>query len=591
MYMKWKILPAIIALLLYVFACTAPDHKLTRDENFKMLLDKAKNYVQRSRHIDSALMILHELLPQSQDEGNAVNRGWVLNLTGSAYETKGMYDSSAHYLYQAARLAEKIHDAPLQMSIFSNLGILQFNLKNADEAIKYYRQALAIAEQSKDSTTISNLLNNIGNAYMTLTADFEKAIPYLEQCVEISIKIAYSNGCMVAGINLAMIYQELGELDKAMNEINRLTKLYGHNIYADFLRGGIYYKKENYKAALQEWKELLKKPLNTRDLELTILQNIAEVYTLSHNLDSTVAYLEKAYNLRDTLHNQQSDKTIQELKIIYETEKKDTHIASIEKEKRLLMWLVIAGGSLLLLALTVFLLLYRSTIQKRRLAEKQQQLAEQQIIQLQQERQLVAAQAVLDGEVQERLRLARDLHDGLGSILAAAKYNLVDIKNTPAQEVVDVKRFDKALNLLDESMQEMRRVAHHLMPESLSNLGLKQSISDFCNSISFVKFNWYGEETRFDRKMEVMLYRIIHELVNNALKHSGASHILVEIVRYTDHISLTVQDNGCGFDPSVESKGMGLANIRARVAAYNGNLFIDSKPEVGTEINVELRIE
>jgi len=193
--------------------------------------------------------------------------------------------------------------------------------------------------------------------------------------------------------------------------------------------------------------------------------------------------------------------------------------------------------------------------------------------------------------VQERTRLARDLHDGLGSILAAAKYNLIDIKNTSGREVIDTERFDKAVKLLDESMHEMRRVAHHLMPDSLNNFGLKQSITDFCNSLPHVKFSYYGDETRLDTKLEIMIYRIMHELVSNALKHSGAEHILVEIVRYDDKIALTVQDNGCGFDSSAESKGMGLSNIRTRIAAYNGNLLIDSKAGIGTEINVELRIK
>jgi len=158
------------------------------------------------------------------------------------------------------------------------------------------------------------------------------------------------------------------------------------------------------------------------------------------------------------------------------------------------------------------------------------------------------------------------------------------------QEAIDAKRFDKAVSLLDDSMRELRRVAHHLMPDSLSSFGLKQSISDFCNSVPPVKFAWYGDETRLDPKLEVMIYRIMHELVSNALKHSGAEHILIEIVRYDDKIALTVQDDGCGFDQTTESSGMGLSNIYARVAAYNGNLLIDSKAGVGTEVNVELRI-
>ncbi|MCL2097863.1 MAG: tetratricopeptide repeat protein [Bacteroidales bacterium] len=575
--MKRKLFTSIFTLLFVALSCNVPERSIVSNEDFQTLLNKSKKYIEGYPHYpDSGLMILRKLLSQQQGKDEALYCGKALNLIGSAYEIKGIYDSAAYYLYEASRIAEEIKADTLQMSIFTNLGILHFAMKNADEAIKYYRQSLEIAEKLKDSIAITHQLNNIGNAYMTLTSEFEKAVSYFEQCMKISSKIRHDLAYKVAGINWAMIYNELGEHDKALKEIKHLIKEYGSNIYADYLLGSIYFKKGNYKEAIHEWKELLRKTLNTREFELTILQNIATVYKHVGNLDSTVVYLEKTYTLRDSLHNQQSVETIQNLKIAYETEKKEAKISNLEKEKQFYTLLGLVLSITLLLVAGIFI--FRHKLHKNR------------IKQLEQEKQLTATQAVLDGEVQERSRIARDLHDGLGSILSVAKYNLADIKKSAVQEI-DVERFDKALSLLDESMREMRRVAHHLMPESLSSLGLKQSAADFCSSVAHVKFNWYGEETRFDQKMEVMLYRIMHELVNNALKHSGASHILVEIVRYADRVILTVQDNGCGFDPSVEAKGMGLSNIRTRVAAYKGNLLVDAKPEVGTEVNVELRIE
>ena len=89
-----------------------------------------------------------------------------------------------------------------------------------------------------------------------------------------------------------------------------------------------------------------------------------------------------------------------------------------------------------------------------------------------------------------------------------------------------------------------------------------------------------------------MLYRIMHELVSNALKHSSAERIMVQLVRDADRIALTVQDNDCGFDPAAASPhGMGLSNIRNRVAAFNGNLMVDARMGVGTELSVEVGIE
>ena len=569
------------SVLFFTTSCNSNSYKTVNDEEFQELLEKSKTLV--ISEPDSALMILYELLPLQQGDDNALNRGWTLNIMSVAYDTKGMYDSVAYCLYEAYRLAEQAENDNLLISVYGNLGVLQFELKNAEEAINYYLKGLALAEKQQDSLKIAHQLNNLGNAYMTLSGEFEKAIPYLEQCMEISLNIKEYHPYVVSGFNLAQIYNELGECDKALQMITNITEQYGSNIYADFTLGEIYFKKNNYKAAIHEWKEILKKPMNTREFEFTILKNIAEVYKIEGSLDSAIVYLDKSYFLRDSLHNQQTIETIQNLKIAYETEKKDLQISKLEEEKQFVTWLSIAGVAMLLLVLIALFFIVLWTKQKRKKAEIK-------IKQLEQEKQLVATQAVLDGETQERSRLARDLHDGLGSILAAAKYNLSDIKKTP-MELINIALLDKALTLLDDSMREMRRVAHHLMPESLTRYGLKQSIADFCQSIPIATFAYYGDETPLNSKLNVMVYRIIHELVSNALKHSGASHILVQIFQESDRLSLVVQDNGCGFNTEDELKGMGLANIRTRVAAYNGAILIDSKPEVGTEVSVELKVE
>jgi len=165
------------------------------------------------------------------------------------------------------------------------------------------------------------------------------------------------------------------------------------------------------------------------------------------------------------------------------------------------------------------------------------------------------------------------------------------MKKGATLEYVNLERFNKAMGLLDKSIQEMRRVAHNLMPDSLNRFGLKSAVSDFCSNLPSVRFIYYGEETRLDPKLEVMIYRSIHELVNNALKHSDAENINVQIIQESERIAFNVQDNGCGFDASTILKGTGLQNIRHRVTSYNGIMNIDSRKDEGTEINIELKLE
>jgi signal transduction histidine kinase len=316
-----------------------------------------------------------------------------------------------------------------------------------------------------------------------------------------------------------------------------------------------------------------------------------------NNLKKAFQYNELSLDYEIELVSAETQNKLNFMAVKYETEKKETQIATLETEKRLLAsekrmvtWLGIAGGTVLLLALSAALFLWRWTVQKRRLAEKQKQLAEHQIIRLEQEKQLVATQSLLDGETQERARLARDLHDGLGSKLTGVKLHLQELRRGAQWDEAAEEQYHRAMDMLDDSVFDMRRVSHNLMPAALTQFGLKQAVEDFCRSVSpIIVFNHFGDETRLDTKLELLIYRCISELVNNALKYSGASEIMVQIIRDADSIEFTVQDNGCGFDPDAATKGTGLKNIRTRVASFGGNIQIRSKAGEGTEINIEIQ--
>jgi signal transduction histidine kinase len=128
------------------------------------------------------------------------------------------------------------------------------------------------------------------------------------------------------------------------------------------------------------------------------------------------------------------------------------------------------------------------------------------------------------------------------------------------------------------------------MPVSLLRLGLKASLEDFCGSFPHVRFQFYGEEKRAAENLELLIYRCVHELVNNAVKYSGAKSINVQMLQNENSISLTVYDNGCGFDPEKVKPGMGLKNLTDRLTVFNGALDIVSAPGKGTEVNVELHL-
>jgi two-component system, NarL family, sensor kinase len=232
---------------------------------------------------------------------------------------------------------------------------------------------------------------------------------------------------------------------------------------------------------------------------------------------------------------------------------------------------------------------------KQFIALKQKEIREQTVNELKIDHQLVASRAVLIGEEKERGRLSRDLHDGLGGMLSGVKLAISSIRgnNSLPQEIHE--KIDMALIQLNLSISELRSIAQNLMPEALINFGLKDALNDFCTNLGTnnpvkISFLFYGEPIRFDPSIENSLFRIAQEAINNALKYSKASQIIVQLIQDESWINLTIQDDGQGFDVDKinEKKSGGLKNIRARAESFDGSFHIDSRIGVGTEVIVDL---
>ena len=517
-----------------------------------------------------------------------------LNQLGTDYRRLGDYEYASNYHYRALHCSEQYKGKEVDLALknkvvaLNGIGNIYLILNNFDAADTVFRAALAGEIELGSHLGMAINYANIGSIFERKEM-YDSAKVYYECSMEQNILAKSSLGISLCHNHFGRLAELEGNFDKALQEYHTAYDIMDKT--ADrwhWMEACLSIVRVNTaKGDMQTAKQYLARAEKTA-IELNSPDYLTLVYEMKsnyfknkddfrHALDNYILsreYAESTLNLRNINH-------IHNLRVRYETEQKQLKISILEEKNRRMVWLTMAISSILLLILTSFLFLWRWTVQKKRFAE-------QQMKQFEQEKQLIATQAVFEGESRERARLARDLHDGLGSMLAATKYNLAAIKK--ATEADNLNTLDKALNLLDESMKEMRRIAHHLMPESLSRYGLKQAISDFCESISCVKFCYYGNEKMLDLKMNVMLYRIMHELVNNALKHSSASHIFVQLIEDPERVTLTVQDNGCGFNASAETKGMGLANIRTRVAAYNGTFWVDSQAGIGTEANVELRV-
>ena len=156
-------------------------------------------------------------------------------------------------------------------------------------------------------------------------------------------------------------------------------------------------------------------------------------------------------------------------------------------------------------------------------------------VNLETEKQLTATEAVLKGEEQERTRLAKDLHDGLGGMLSGIKYSFQTMKRNLIMTPENQQAFERSMDMLDSSIKEMRRVAHNMMPEALVKFGLDTALKDFCNDINQsgalqVNYQSIGMENAvLDQTTAITIYRIVQELINNTMKHAAAKTAIVQV--------------------------------------------------------------
>jgi two-component system NarL family sensor kinase len=193
--------------------------------------------------------------------------------------------------------------------------------------------------------------------------------------------------------------------------------------------------------------------------------------------------------------------------------------------------------------------------------------------------------------------LAKDLHDGLGGLLSGVKHSIITMKENVILSGDYASVFEKSLNLIDTASKELRRVAQNMMPEALAKFGLEAALKDYCaaacTSTLKVTFESFGNTIPIDNSSSTIIYRIIQELITNAIKHSEATQVMVQLVKGDDWITLGVEDNGKGFDVAllIQSTGSGWSNIKSRVDYLNGNIDIKSQSDTGTSVSIEIKIQ
>jgi two-component system, NarL family, sensor kinase len=518
----------------------------------------------------------------------------VANL-GNSYNYKGDFAKAIAHFQKAIELFKANNQPQYERRITLFICLSFYNSNNIPKAIEYALKGIKMAEEAKDKDLEANALTILSGAYIE-NKEFDKAEPYLKKAIDLSDSLHLEKDKFNAIADLSRVYFAQNKITQAKNTLAPAISFFRKTNNDYFLVNSLTFLSQYLLAeknvseankAIIEAKTIAEKNKMKAHLPM-VYENMVKIKKAEGNYKAAFEYNEKYQIHLDSLSSGDLKKQLQYLDKKYETEKKESQIKLQEaqiKQKTTNNILLISG----LVALGLFTLLGFLNYRNR------QKLDIQKIKELEQEKQLTAVTSIMQGQEAERSRMARDLHDGLGGMLSGIKLNLSAMKGNQILQETDVNIFNRSIDQLDSAIKEMRRVAHNMMPEALLKFGLTEAVQDFCDGINQagrvkITFNHIGEAIPNDQSLKVILYRIIQELSNNALKYANANNILIQLSKHESCISLTVEDDGQGFNTKnlEATKGTGLGNVISRVNYLKGTFSIDSEIGKGTSCFVEI---
>ncbi|MFI5128501.1 MAG: ATP-binding protein [Chitinophagales bacterium] len=515
------------------------------------------------------------------------------------YHNLGMNDSAVKYAVHSIYLTTEIGDTSNIATNYGNLCWLYMDLKEYDKALGYGLKGVEAGERYVDTVGLLISINNLALCYFRMNEN-EKAIVLFKKQIEIAKRVNRVRSIRNALINLGEAYYHTGnaaELEKStalLNEYNSkdagLSEQYKCLQCINNAYNFIFQKK--FKEAEEQLLAGMKiaETDSLTDQLLTIYIALSKVKFAQHEFAKGNYYEEKWEALDQINKDRELSEYGAELETKYETGKKSAKImlqqAQLREKSTLNSLLIVAGVCLLIISM----LTYRTYLQKNKIQR-------QRISELETEKKLTATEAVLKGEEQERTRLAKDLHDGLGGMLSGIKYSFQTMKGNLVMTPENHQAFERSMDMLDSSIKEMRRVAHNMMPEALVKFGLDTALKDFCNDINqsgalHVSYQSIGiDKIVLEQTTAITIYRIVQELINNTMKHAAAKTAIVQVSKTNEEIAITVEDDGRGFDPLIlkGGKGIGWSNILGRVEYLKGKLDIKSEPGKGTSVHIEIK--
>jgi signal transduction histidine kinase len=550
-----------------------------------------------------AITLFEEGMQYAQKAGDRkAVANYALNI-GAAYYSMGDLDKALQQFLQAYELYKSLNLQKNLSKVLNNIGVIYRTQGKRDRAEAIYRESLAIKQILKDTLGMAASWQNLAAVLSTSNREAEMT-EYLHKALAIYEKTGRSADAAGCYSLLGQIYMNLNRYDDARQVLQKARRQYEQKPSAEYSSNvyrmlgsleamdGNDAEAEKYLLEAAKWARLFGQQERLWDIQ-------RELAKTQHQLGKyAAAYrsLEEAFEIRDSVTEKKRLALMEEMQTRFEVAEKDNELKlnQLNLNQRTLErnWLI-AGAALLVFFSTLVFLGLRSRIRaNKKIAAQESALQKQQIRQLEQENKLSVLRAMIEGQEQERSRIAADLHDGLGGLLTSVKSHFNSLPAAP--EKTDL--FGKTNRLIDDACGEVRRISHNMMPRALSVAGLPAALEDLAQDLKGTgidcRLEMIGMDEPVPPALAVNVYRILQEVCNNTIKHAGADQLLLQLIRHDDTLTLIAEDNGKGFDlkKARAQNGLGLSSIESRVHYLQGQIEWDSVPGEGTQISITLPV-
>ena len=510
---------------------------------------------------------LLQLRERYTKEGNQLMLGRTYRRIGLTFKINKEYKKARLNYFKALKFTKK--KGIEKLNLYNNIASLNYQEKHLDSSIYYYQKILKDTSFNKYEDEIAFTNKNLSGIY-TVKKEIALALKH---------------------ITIAMIFYN------KENNPKELIKLYNN-------AASIYYANEDYKTAIKEYEKAY--TLLNDSTDISVRKSITINLMRSNYILGNTKEARKLDSIKevllDSIQNLEFNEKITEIEAIHNEDKAraEEKVNTLKAEKaQERMQYMLAGTGLASVVIILFgSVLYRNSKLKAKnlsLSLVEQELNQQKTLRvLQEKNQSKLLNATLDGRETERKEIAQTLHDSVSALLSSANMHLQVVKKKSTGAVAEL---DKSQRIIDEASGKVRDLSHKLISAVLLKFGLEHAVYDMCEKYSNqdLEFELESEDKipRFEQDFEIKIHNIIEECINNIMKHSKASEASVFLLLTNNTLHITIKDNGVGFDASKisPSSGIGLSQIKARIENMQGVFYIDSKPNKGTSIAMQVPVK